>query len=74
MIGYTAKILDTFEYSPGGWKGLRVGIFLVSPEGEEQVGEYTRNYGEFYKTFFPFKWTRGETVQQSFCQVKCPLP
>ena len=55
MIGYTAKILDTFEYSPGGWKGLRVGIFLVSPEGEEQVGEYTRNYGEFYKTFFPFK-------------------
>lgn len=42
MIGYTAKILDTFEYSPGGWKGLRVGIFLVSHDGEEQIGEYTR--------------------------------
>ena len=58
MIGYTAKILDTFEYSPGGWKGQRVGIFLVSPESEEQIGEYTRNYGEFYRTFYPFK--KGE--------------
>lgn len=55
MIGYTAKILDTFEYSPGGWKGLRIGIFLVSPEGEEQIGEYTRNYDELYRTFCPFK-------------------
>lgn len=55
MIGYTAKILETFEYSPGGWKGLRVGIFLVSPEGEQQIGEYTRNYGSFYRTFYPFK-------------------
>jgi hypothetical protein len=55
MIGYTTKILATFEYSPGGWKGLKVGIFLVGPDGEEQIGEYTRNYGVFYKTFFPFK-------------------
>jgi hypothetical protein len=38
MIGYTAKILDTFEYSPGGWKGLRVGIFLISPEGDYPFG------------------------------------
>lgn len=58
MIGYTAKIIDTFEYSPGGWQGLRVGIYLVSPESEEQIGEYTRNYGSFYRTFYPFK--KGE--------------
>ena len=55
MLGYNAKILDTFAYAPGGWKGLRVGIFRVSLEGEEQIGEYTRNYGSFYKTFCPFK-------------------
>ena len=55
MIGYTAKILKTFEYSPGGWKGLRVGVFRVSAESEEQIGEYTRNYGSFYRTFYPFK-------------------
>jgi len=55
MIGYTAKILDTFEYSPGGWKGQRIGIFSVGPDGEEQIGEYTRNYDVLYKTFCPFK-------------------
>lgn len=55
MIGYTAKILKTCEYSPGGWEGLRVGIYLVSPEGEKQIGEYTRNYHTFYRTFYPFK-------------------
>lgn len=62
MIGYTAKILDTFEYSPGAWKGLRIGIFLVSPEGEEQIGEYTRNYHQLYRTFHPL---RKETMRDS---------
>lgn len=28
---------------------------MVSPECEEQIGEYTRNYGVFYRTFYPFK-------------------
>jgi len=58
VISYAAKILDTFEYSPGGWKGLKVGVYLVTSETEEQIGEYTRNYGSFYRTFYPFK--KGE--------------
>jgi hypothetical protein len=57
MIGYTAKILETLKSSPGGW-GLRIGIYLVTSESEEQIGEYTRNYGLFYRTFYPFQ--KGE--------------
>ena len=52
---FTAKALSNFEYSPGGWRGLKVGVFQVENDIEEQIGEYERNYGSFFDTFFHFQ-------------------
>lgn len=52
---YIAKVLNEIEYSPNGWKGLRVGVFRVENETEEQIGEYERNYSTLYNTFIPFQ-------------------
>lgn len=52
---YTAKILSEIEYSPNAWKGLRVGVFRIENEIEEQIGEYERNYSTLFNTFLPFQ-------------------
>lgn len=54
LITYKAKVLEQFEYSPNGWKGLKVGVFRVQDEEEEQIGEYERNHPALYTTFFHF--------------------
>lgn len=47
---YTVKIIGEIEYSPGSWKGAKIGVF----RNEEQIGEYERNYETLYNTFVPF--------------------
>jgi hypothetical protein len=51
---YLAKPIETFEFSAGGWRGAKVGVFQVNDGNETQIGEYERNYGSFFDTFFPF--------------------
>jgi len=52
---YIAKILSDIEYSPNAWKGLKVGVFKVKDNLEEQIGEYERNYSSLYNTFCHFQ-------------------
>src|SRR5262245_49396950 len=53
---YAAKVLDTIENAPGTWNSLNVGVFeLFDDAREEQIGQYVRNYGRLYDTFFPFE-------------------
>lgn len=54
MYTYTAKVLSKIEYPSGGWEGLKVGVFRIIGEKEEQIGEYERNYSPFFNTFYPF--------------------
>lgn len=51
---YIAKPVAVIEYSPNSWKGLKIGVFRVDGENEEQIGEYERNYHTLYDTFVPF--------------------
>lgn len=52
---YTAKKLEEIQTRPGAWKSNRIGIF----KGEEQIGEFVRNYDSYGEsTFAPFK--RGD--------------
>lgn len=48
MPTYTAKVLEVI---PTGWNHHRVGVF----QDEVLIGEYVRNYGNFYNTFCPFE-------------------
>ncbi len=52
-LEYRAKVIGPdVEISKHGWHGTKVGIF----EGENQIGEYIRNYGSFGEaTFFAFQ-------------------
>ena len=52
---YIAKRLEEFEPRPNGWKYSKVGIFRVDGDSEEQVGEYRRNYGGLFDSFFHFQ-------------------
>ena len=52
---FIAKVLDEIIYSPNAWKGLKVGVFRVENESEEQVGEYERNYSSLFNTFHHFQ-------------------
>jgi len=52
---FFARPIKTFEFSPGGWQGCRIGVFEKRGETEVQIGEYERNYGGFFDTFFPFR-------------------
>lgn len=52
---YSAKVISKIEYGPGTWNGLRVGVFRIEGETEEQIGEYERNYANLYRTFCPFQ-------------------
>jgi len=51
---YIVKVLETFEYSPGGWNRSKIGVFRVENDSEEQISEYERNYSTIFSTFFPF--------------------
>jgi hypothetical protein len=49
---FSAKVLEKVNVNPGCWDVLRVGVF----DGEQQVGEYKRNYHSFgTATFFAFE-------------------
>lgn len=52
---YIAKRLEEFEVEPSGWKYSKVGVFKVVGDSEEQVGEYQRNYGGIFDSFFHFQ-------------------
>lgn len=52
MVTYAAKILERIPDRPDAWNTLRVGVFRSQGESEEQVGEYQRNYGTLFNTFF----------------------
>lgn len=52
---YIAKEIGELERRPDSWRGIKVGIFQVENEKEEQVGEYERNYSTLFKTFHYFQ-------------------
>ena len=52
---YSAKVISKIEYRPGSWNGIRVGVFRVEGEAEEQIGEYERNYPNLFRTFYYFQ-------------------
>lgn len=52
---YFAKVIDELERRPNEWKGLKVGVFRIENNIEEQVGEYERNYSLLFNTFFHFQ-------------------
>lgn len=51
---YSVKEIGTFDHGPGQWSGIRVGVFLLRDEHEEQIGEYERNYFSLFNSFHPF--------------------
>ncbi len=52
---FIAKPIETIGLSPVEWKTQRIGVFKVDNNGEEQIGEYLRNYGSFFDSFFHFQ-------------------
>lgn len=52
---YVAKVIEKIGNDPGIINSLRVGVFRVENNHEEQIGEYVRNYSTLFKTFFPFR-------------------
>jgi hypothetical protein len=52
---FIAKPIETIGLSPVEWKSQRIGVFKVDNNGEEQIGEYLRNYGSFFDSFFHFQ-------------------
>jgi hypothetical protein len=56
MVTYTAKVLERIPDRPDAWNTLKVGVFRVDGEKEGQIGEYARNYGSLFRTFFHCKY------------------
>lgn len=56
-VYFFATPLKTIPSSQKGvWHNQLIGVFGITEGNEkEQVGEYERNYPEFYHTFYPFK-------------------
>ncbi len=52
---YSVKVIGKIEYRPGTWNGIKVGVFRVEGDTEEQIGEYDRNYPNLFRTFYPFQ-------------------
>lgn len=50
-VAYAARVLEKVETRPGCWHALRVGVF----DGDQQIGEYRRNYSSLLSTFCPFR-------------------
>jgi hypothetical protein len=55
MITYKAEIVEKVENRPGTWNSIRVAVFRCEGEGKEQVGQYTRNYPNLFRTFCHFR-------------------
>ena len=55
MIRYTARAIEEIKTKPGCWSYEKIGVFRVDGEKEEKVGEYTRNYHGFMRTFYHFR-------------------
>ena len=55
MYSYIAKVTDKINNGSGIINSIRVGVFRVEDDHEEQVGEYIRNYSAFSHTFYHFK-------------------
>jgi hypothetical protein len=54
MYSYIAKIIDKIDNGPGIMNSIRVGVFRVESDREEQIGEYIRNYSSLFETFYYF--------------------
>jgi hypothetical protein len=52
---YVAKEVDVIEPRPNSRSGIKVGIFRVENDNEEQVGEYERNYSTLFNSFHYFQ-------------------
>lgn len=52
MVTYKAEVVGKF---PGAWNGVQVRVFRCEGEKKEQVGQYQRNYTDFFRTFCHFK-------------------
>jgi hypothetical protein len=52
---FIARMSDELEPQSNGWTNCRVGVFRVEGDSEEQVGEYFRNYGGIFDSFFHFQ-------------------
>jgi hypothetical protein len=52
---YFAKVIAEIDNGENYWKYLKIGIFKVENDSEEQIGEYKRNYSSFYNTFCHFQ-------------------
>jgi hypothetical protein len=52
---YLAKVLSEIDNGPNYWKYLKVGVFKIENDTEEQIGEYQRNYSSLYQTFHHFQ-------------------
>lgn len=53
---YKAEPLHGADYPPKNKRGGRVGIYLVEDGKKVLLGEYERNYGSLFQTFFPFHY------------------
>jgi hypothetical protein len=52
---YFAKVIAEIDNGENYWKYLKIGIFKIEKDSEEQIGEYERNYSLFYNTFCHFQ-------------------
>lgn len=50
-MSYFVRKLEDISNGKGVWESQRIGIFQEVEGHEKQIGEYTRNYPAFYKTF-----------------------
>ena len=54
-MNYIAKFIDKIGNGKGCWNYIKVGVFKIDEDKEEQVGEYIRDYSSLYDTFFYFR-------------------
>lgn len=54
METYIARVIDQIKNRPGTWQSIRIGIFRITNDTEDKVGEYVRDYPSPFSTFFPF--------------------
>jgi hypothetical protein len=57
---YFARKVGELSNPPGPrgeptWNSSRIAIYRQDNDSEEQIGEYVRNYGTLFRTFFPFR-------------------
>jgi hypothetical protein len=59
MYTYTARVLEKIENPLHDGRpvmnSIKVGVFLIDGDKEEQIGEYVRNYPGLYNTFYFFQ-------------------